>query len=94
MDKSTERPWRAEYSGFLQFEDIFSGDLRVCRVRGNNARRIVASVNACSAIPIEALEGGVVGEMVEALKKTLTLLPDGSTKDKAESILSKLEPNP
>jgi len=33
----------------------------------SNARRIVAAVNACEGIPTEALESGVVREMVEAL---------------------------
>lgn len=32
-----------------------------------NARRIVASVNALSNIPVEAIESGVVAELVEAL---------------------------
>lgn len=31
-----------------------------------NARRIVAAVNACEGIPTEALESGVVGEMLIA----------------------------
>lgn len=33
-----------------------------------NMRRIVACVNACAGIPTEALETGVVWEMVEALE--------------------------
>lgn len=33
-----------------------------------NARRIVACVNACEGIPTEALESGVVREVVEALE--------------------------
>jgi len=32
-----------------------------------NAQRIVACVNACDGIPTEALEAGVVREMVEAI---------------------------
>src|SRR5690606_13994870 len=33
-----------------------------------NAQRIVACVNACEGIPTEALEAGVVRELVEALE--------------------------
>ena len=33
-----------------------------------NAHRIVASVNACAGIPTEALEAGVIAELVEALE--------------------------
>ena len=38
------------------------------QVREANARRIVASVNATAGISVEALEAGVVGELVEALE--------------------------
>ena len=34
----------------------------------SDARRIVAAVNACKGIPTEALEAGVVGDMLRALK--------------------------
>jgi hypothetical protein len=34
-----------------------------------NARRLVACWNACQSIPTEALEAGVVGELVEAVRK-------------------------
>lgn len=37
-----------------------------------NARRIVASVNATAGIPVEALEAGAIGELVEALRMLLT----------------------
>lgn len=33
-----------------------------------NARRLVACWNACQSIPTEALEAGVVGELVEACR--------------------------
>lgn len=33
-----------------------------------NARRIVAAVNACQGLSTEALEDGVVGEMIKALE--------------------------
>jgi hypothetical protein len=35
----------------------------------HDARRVVACVNACEAISTEALETGVVAELVEALKR-------------------------
>ena len=41
-----------------------------------NARRIVAAVNACEGIPTEALEAGVVAELV----RTLTCI-DGEARD-------------
>ena len=33
------------------------------------SRRIVACVNACEGIPTEALEGGVIGELLETMEK-------------------------
>jgi len=39
-----------------------------------NAQRIVATWNACEGIPTEALEAGVVREMVEVLKETQTAM--------------------
>jgi len=51
----TLRPWRFVEKG-----------------RGwRDARRIAACVNACEGIPTEALESGVVQEMVEALEALL-----------------------
>jgi len=41
-----------------------------------NARRIVACVNACEGIPTEALEAGVVRELVEALERCKEILDD------------------
>lgn len=79
MNKSSERPWRSEYSGFPQLEDIFSGNLRVCRVRGNNASRIVASVNACSVISVEALEDGVIRDLIEGTRMAVLLLGEIGT---------------
>jgi hypothetical protein len=34
-------------------------------VNGDDARRAVATWNACAGIPTEALEAGIVGELVE-----------------------------
>lgn len=35
----------------------------------DDARRLVAAVNACQGIPVEALENGVVGELLGAAKE-------------------------
>lgn len=39
-----------------------------------NARRIVAAVNACEGVPIEALEGGLVQELRDDLLSILQML--------------------
>jgi hypothetical protein len=58
-----------------------------------NARRIVAAVNACEGISTEALEQGVVAEMLEALEDLFNwLTPDwqqSSLGDKARAALAK-----
>jgi hypothetical protein len=51
-----------------------------------NARRIVAAVNATSALSTESLEAGAVGKMAEALLAVIDatrdyLPPDGISKD-------------
>jgi hypothetical protein len=54
-----------------------------------NARRIVAAVNACNGFGTEALEQGVVGELLEALKGCLFALDknlDGYGPSKAQAI--------
>lgn len=40
-------------------------------VEENEARRIVAAINAVKDIPTEALEGGVVGELINEVYKAL-----------------------
>src|SRR3972149_5054372 len=42
--------------------------------RAVNALRLVAAWNACEGIPTEALEGGVVGELLKALEAAYTAL--------------------
>lgn len=51
-----------------------------------NARRIVAAVNATSGISTEALEAGVVAEMVEVLHAIRN--PDASSPDKFPDLKS------
>ena len=58
-----------------------------------NARRIVASVNATAGISVEALEAGVIGELVEALEG-LCSWDDELTQDKwdyAREVLAKIK---
>jgi hypothetical protein len=58
-----------------------------------NARRIVAAVNACEGIGTQALEQGVVSELVEALEDLYNwLTPDwqqSSLGDKARAAIAK-----
>ena len=42
-----------------------------------NARRLVACVNACEGIPTEALEGGVIGELMDALQSMIDPIERG-----------------
>jgi hypothetical protein len=54
-----------------------------------NARLIVAAVNACQGIPIEALEQGVVAKLLAALQGCLFVLDesqDGWGPSKAQAI--------
>jgi hypothetical protein len=46
-----------------------------------NARRIVACVNACTGIPTEALEGGVVADLLAACKAVLAKLDSITTEE-------------
>lgn len=43
-----------------------------------NARRIVACVNALAGIPTEAIEAGAIRALIDALIDVLDWLPDGS----------------
>ena len=63
-----------------------------------NTIRIVAAVNACAGIPTAALEAGVVGEMVEALRafveaweKSHQLVKTDVAHRKARAVLAKLD---
>lgn len=42
--------------------------------REGNGRRIVAAVNACAVIPTEALEGGVVRDLLEIIARALPVI--------------------
>ena len=48
------------------------------REKEDRARRIVAAVNSLSGIPTEALEAGIVGEMVAAIKLVRQIICDGA----------------
>ena len=71
--KHTQEPWEAERDGDRMTGRIFGADHDWLAdvYSGNdqaNARRLVACWNACQSIPTEALEAGVVGELVEACR--------------------------
>ena len=59
----------------------------------DNARRIVAAVNACAGIPTEALEQGVIRQLVNALEDLYDwLTPDwqqSNLGDKARAAIAK-----
>ena len=66
-----KRIWEAERDGDRRIfgadhdwlADVYSGNDRAI------ARRIAACCDACQSIPTEALEAGVVGELVEAVRR-------------------------
>jgi hypothetical protein len=66
-------PWEVYYDapehGMVQVlaHDLDNGTFAVCDTGEYYAERIKSAVNAVAGIPTEALECGVVGEMVEAL---------------------------
>jgi hypothetical protein len=68
--KHTKEPWSVgDNNGFTCVYAETDGE--VCSGfygSTSNAARIVACVNACANIPTEALEAGVIGEMVFALE--------------------------
>src|ERR1700687_3987469 len=78
----TPGPWEVIPARGKMLPHVMGGDH--CRIallddchaaeseREANARRIVAAVNACEGIPTEALEQGVVRELLEALKAIAT----------------------
>jgi hypothetical protein len=80
--KHTPEPWRSEINtdgeAYVQDERGCTlatvhgrGTLqgKILDIREDNARRICAALNACAGISTEALEAGVVAELVEALKR-------------------------
>lgn len=80
--KHTPEPWIDDgyYNIFCEHSLITHESIVRCNIRHDptrpinqlearaNARRIVACVTACTGIPTEALETGVIGEMAEALR--------------------------
>lgn len=62
----TKEPWRVE-SGDFRALRIFGQDRYITSLISNseaNAKRIVACVNACAGITNEALEAGIVGDVL------------------------------
>jgi len=75
--KHTTEPWKKSKKQDGDIEIWAIGTPKIAMVLSRfvsyneqeaNARRILAAVNACKGIPIEALENGVVGELMEAAK--------------------------
>jgi hypothetical protein len=58
-----------------------------------DARRLAAAWNACEGIPTEALEAGVVADMLEALREARPYVPDhhGPVAYKVDAALAKVE---
>jgi hypothetical protein len=97
----TPTPWEFRDDSVEECPSFFSissipeggagyGDIAYLSLRkphtGANARRIVAAVNATSALSTESLEAGAVGKMAEALLAVIDatrdyLPPDGISKD-------------
>ena len=76
-------PWEVHEG--LDYCHIYGGEfnhsgnpIAECYKNDANTRRIVAAVNACKGISTEALEGGVVNDLLEACKKanTCASIPD------------------
>ena len=72
MSEHTPEPWRIDDSGLRIYE---SGGELVANISTwldrEDAKiyacRIVAAVNALKGIPTEVLEGGLIGELIEAM---------------------------
>jgi hypothetical protein len=71
-DQHTPGPWRIAGKGTIRQGD----DIWIAKANWRNAEantsRIVAAVNATEGISTEALEAGVVGEMLAALRAWMT----------------------
>lgn len=90
-DKHTHEPWRVSPIGSTIrakrrhicergreyiFPNSTVAKLPVSPNRRGDGRRIVAAVNGCTGIPTEALEAGVVADMLEALKAVRAVLAE------------------
>lgn len=82
----TPEPWRIGRTGITGAVSIVAGDrpptlvtevIQSCTDQPamENARRIVACVNACAGIPTEELEQGVVQALIEALERITDYQP-------------------
>lgn len=54
-----------------------------------DARRIVACVNALAGLPTAAIEAGVVGDMVAAFER-IAIHDEGPAREEAEAVLDRL----
>jgi hypothetical protein len=103
MKKHTPEPWEwAIEDGFRTVRVDGYGTITV--VKGGagltcinaemgdaNAARIVACVNACAGISNEALESGVVAELVAVLEEILSYDPGATGADKACTLITKIK---
>lgn len=74
----TKEPWRAEKICEANYEighDHGTNHIEVTAtaITESNARRIVACVNACSGIPLEALENGTARQVRDELQSSVRL---------------------
>jgi hypothetical protein len=94
----TPEPWYIDADGFICGSDDTKTadphcDTQDIDEREANASRIVAAINACTRISTEALEQGVVGQLVNALEDLYNwLTPDwqqSNLGDKARAAIAK-----
>ncbi len=72
-------PWRVVDETYVCFgpPDAAGRDtVAASAFQEEDARRIVAAVNACAGIPTEALESGALGKALDGLAFVLSLLDD------------------
>jgi hypothetical protein len=78
-ERYSKEPWRHVFVDGGWDGVAEPGGAVICKLVLNepaNARRIVAAVNACAGIPTEALEGGVVSELLDALRSARHAIGD------------------
>ena len=89
-DPTGQNPYGA-YIAEIDGQDV--GRFATCEQHDANARRICAAVNACKGISTEAMEQGVVRQLMEALEDLYNwLTPDwqqSSLGDKARTAIAK-----
>lgn len=97
-EKHTPEPWYELNTGNHQgliISEITTDNVAVTYAK-KDARRIVAAVNACRGIGTEALEAGVVKDLIKSARAVLDLLLSGDMVNQYEggrlqSALAKLE---